>query len=40
MTVLEHLPLNSPLKLHKDSIDCLKNEVIDMAGFVVFIVNE
>lgn len=40
MTVLKYFSLDSPLELHKDSIDCLKNKVIDMAWLMALVVNK
>ena len=40
MTVFEDLSLDSPLKLHEDSIDCLEDEVADLARVFYFVVDK
>ncbi len=40
MAVFKNLSLDSPLELHEDSVDCLKNEVTDLAWVLDLVVDD
>ena len=40
MTVFEHFSLDTPLEFHKDSINCLENEIADLAWILNFVVDK